>query len=302
VFKQKSGKTKRTGLLKWVEYWIGRICVTCLHYVPLPIAYYMGRTVGWIACKFFGKRRAIVAKNLIVVNEFLAGKASSLALEDQVEEVFMRNGANIACSFCFARMKPAKFKKHIKMEGLEHFKVALSQGKGVLILLAHMGPWEVLPHLPYLFESTSKLGAMYRPMNNEYFDVWFKSVREQRGTRLFSRKDGFHKPVDFLRGGGVIGVLADQRMRQGVIAPFFGKEVPTNPLPGLFQRRSGAPALGFSVVTTAPMKWKIEILPIKYPEAKKDRTREVEADISNQTIEQMIAESPLDGFWLRERF
>lgn len=284
-----------------LEYIIARPLVACLHYLPLPVAYYMGRFIGWCAWKTASKRRAIVAKNLVAVNAYLGESASKLPLEQQVREVFLRTGANIGSSFCFARMNSDTFKKHIKMEGLEHFEAALAQNRGILILLAHMGPWEVLPYLPYLSERTSQLGAMYRPMNNQHFDNWFKSVREQRGTRLFSHKDGFHKPVDFLRKGGVIGVLADQRMRQGEVVPFFGKKVQTNPLPGLFQRRSKAPTLSFSIKTSAPMKWTIKVFPVHYPEEKRDRTRETEAVISNQAIEKALIESPLDGFWLRKR-
>lgn len=284
-----------------LEYIVARPMVTCMHYMPLPFAYYLGRLVGWCSWKIARNRRAIVAQNLTAVNVYMGQAASKLTLEQQVREVFLRTGASIACCFRFVNMKPEKFKQHIKMEGLEHFKTALAQEKGVLILLAHMGPWEVLPYLPYLFQSTSKLGAMYRPMNNEYFDTWFKSVREQKGTRLFSHKDGFNKPVDFLRSGGVIGVLADQGMRQGTIAPFFGKDVPTNPLPGLFQRRSGAPAIGFSVITSKPLQWTIKAFPVNYPTRKEDRTREKEAKVSNQAIEKALLESPLDGFWLRKR-
>jgi KDO2-lipid IV(A) lauroyltransferase len=295
-------KKKRTGLIKWLEYCIGRMCVTCLHYIPLPVAYYLGRGIGWCAYALFRKRRTIVAKNLAVVNDFLAEKAPALSLEKQVKEVFMRNGANMACSFRFARISPDRIKQHIQLEGLELLQSALSQKKGVLIILAHMGPWELLAYIPQLYGENVKFGTMYRPMNNEYFDAWFRSVRAQRGSRLFSREDGFHKPVDFLRQGTMLGVLADQKMRQGVIAPFFGKKVKTNPLPGLFQRRSGATTLGFSVITTGPLKWTIKIIPISYPESKKDRTREREAEISNQAIEQMLSQSPLDGFWLRDRF
>lgn len=285
-----------------LEYIFARPLITCMHYIPLPINYYLGRFAGWCAWLTMQSRRNVVASNLTVVNEFLAEKASPLSLSRQTCEVFMRSGANIACSFCFARMSSEKFKKHVKMEGIEHFDAALSQGKGVLILLAHMGPWEVLPYLPYLSERTSKLGAMYRPMNNEYFDAWFKSVREQRGTSLFSRRDGFHKPVDFLRKGGVVGVLADQKMRQGVIAPFFGRDVPTNPLPGLFQRRSGAPALGFSIKTLGTTQWTIKVLPVEYPIDRGIRNRENEAKISNKAIERALSESPLDGFWVSDRF
>ena len=300
--KAKTRRKRHTGPIKWFEYWIGRICVTCLHYLPLPIAYNLGRGIGWCAYWILPKRRMVVVRNLSVVNTFLAEKAPKLSLSKQAEEVFMRNGANIACSFRFARMKPERIKQHIEIEGLELLQSALSRKKGVLILLAHMGPWELLAYIPQLYGENVCIGTMYRPMNNDYFNAWFKSVRSQRGTRLFSREDGFHKPVDFLRSGTMLGILADQKMRQGVIAPFFGKQVTTNPLPGLFQRRSGAVALGFSVITAAPLKWTIKIIPVNYPENKQDRTREIEATLSNQAIEQMLSQSPLDGFWLRDRF
>ena len=236
------------------------------------------------------------------MNAFLGENAPELSLEKQAKEVFMRNGANITCSFRFARMNAERISRYIEIEGLELLQSALSLKKGVLIVLAHMGPWELLAYIPQLYGENVRIGTMYRPMNNDYFNAWFKSIRSQRGTQLFSREDGFHKPVDFLRSGTMLGILADQKMRQGVIAPFFGKQVTTNPLPGLFQRRSGAVALGFSVVTTAPLKWTIKIIPVNYPESKRDRTREVEATLSNQAIEQMLSQSPMDGFWLRDRF
>ena len=84
--------------------------------------------------------------------------------------------------------------------------------------------------------------------------------------------------------------------------PFFGKDVQTNPLPGLFQRRSNAMALGFSIATIAKLKWKIRIFPVTYPKDKEHRTRDIEARISNQAMEQILWASPLDGFWVRKRF
>ena len=295
-------RIRKTELIIKIEYWIGRTFVTLLHYVPLPVAFYAGHFIGWCASLLPTKRRTIIANNLAVIDDYLAEKSPDSNLKQQVNQVFLRTGANIACSFRFARMPTNQIKKYIEVDGLDHLKTALSLKKGVLILLAHMGPWEVLPYLSEFLDEDIRSGAMYRPMNNDYFDNWFKSIREQRGTRLFSRRDGFHKPVDFLRNGGVLGVLADQKMRQGIIAPFFGKNVPTNPLPGLFQRRSGATAIGLSIKTSAPLKWTIKMFPVNYPSEKENRTREIEAKISNQAIERILLESPLDGFWFSERF
>jgi KDO2-lipid IV(A) lauroyltransferase len=96
---------------------------------------------------------------------------------------------------------------------------------------------------------------MYRPLNSAYLDDWILRQREAVGTQLFSRRDGFHKPVDFLRAGGVLGILSDQKMRQGPAVAYFGQEVHTSPIPGLFHRRSGAPMLALSLTTEAATHW-----------------------------------------------
>jgi KDO2-lipid IV(A) lauroyltransferase len=132
---------------------------------------------------------------------------SSLPLEAQTKEVFQRAGANLFSGFTFNRMSPEQVEHHIQVEGLGHLETALAAGKGAIILLAHMGPWEALTQLPGFaarHDIEAPFGAMYRPLNNSYLDDWFKSQREASGTRLFSRRDGFHKPVDFIRNGGML--------------------------------------------------------------------------------------------------
>ena len=57
-----------------------------MHYLPLPVGYYLGRGIGWCACGIRRKRRKIVLRNLAVVNAFLAEKAPPLSLEKQARE------------------------------------------------------------------------------------------------------------------------------------------------------------------------------------------------------------------------
>jgi KDO2-lipid IV(A) lauroyltransferase len=168
-----------------------------------------------------------------------------------------------------------------------------------------MGPWEALTQLPGFAARhgiEAPFGAMYRPLNNTYLDDWFKAEREGQGTRLFSRRDGFHKPVDFLRSGGMLGILADQKMRQGPVTSYFGIEAASNPIPGLFHRRSGAPMLALSVVTVAPMRWVLTLAPVFFHEDIDLSSREALARITNRALEQRLACSPCDCLWMHKRF
>jgi lauroyl/myristoyl acyltransferase len=329
------------GFANWLQFILARALVSLLQILPIGLAYKMGRGAGWLSWKFMFKRRLVVRRNLDVVNTWIQGQSannglpskdaeeargtdlsgissgkcdppseirhhSSLNLEAQVKEVFQRVVANLSSGFTFSRMSPQQMDEHLKIEGLEYLQAALSEGKGAIVLLSHMGPWEALAHLPSFFAERHgiqiPIGFMYRPLNNTYLDEYIKKQREVSGARLFSRRDGFYKPVDFVRSGGILCILADQKMREGPIASYFGVEVPTSPIPGLFHRRSGAPMLAFSLATIAPARWKLTVKPVKYPANVDLSSRAELALICNQALEQGLASSPCDGLWMHKRF
>jgi len=330
------------GSSKWVQYILARGLVSLLQSLPIGLVYKLGRYIGWLSWKFMSKRRAVVRKNLGVVNAWMEAQSAnngppgnegeeaqmatdpsgmssaecntpsairqhlSLPLETQVKEVFQRVTANFFSGLAFNRMSPEQMEDSLKIEGLEYLEAALSEGKGAIVILSHMGPWEALPHLPSLFAMRHgvqiKLGLMYRPLNNTYLDRWFKNQREASGARLFSRRDGFHKPVDFIRSGGILFILADQKMREGPLASYFGLEVATSPIPGLFHRRSGAPMLTCSFATLAPTCWKLTVSPVAFPPDLDMNSRAALASTCNRALEQGLARSPCDGLWMHNRF
>jgi lauroyl/myristoyl acyltransferase len=328
------------GFANWVQFILARGLVSLLQIFPTGLAYRMGRSAGWLSWKFMSKRRLVVRKNLEVVNTWIQAQIAnnelpsndggevlradssemssakynlpseikhhrSLSLETQIKEVFQRAGANLFSGFPLNRMPTEQLGDYLQIEGLEHLNTALLEGKGAILLLAHMGPWEALSQLPVLaslYGMKVTFGAMYRPLNNAYLDEWIEKQREVSGVRLFSRRDGFHKPVDFIRSGGVLGILADQKMREGPLASYFGVEVPSSPIPGLFHRRSGAPMLAMSFVTVAPTRWKLTLIPVEVNELIDVKSREAMTEICNQAIVNSIVQSPCDGFWLHRRF
>ena len=110
---------------------------------------------------------------------------------------------------------------------------------------------------------------------------------------MFSKNNGFHQVTGFLREGGIVGILADQRTgRHGDPVPFFGRLTRSSPLPSLLARRSKSELLALSLVTESPGKWRAEFLPVDAATT---------ADCM-QTLEQTMRRSPIDVFWLQERW
>lgn len=143
---------------------------------------------------------------------------------------------------------------------------------------------------------------MYRPLNNAYLDCWYRKQRQARGAVLYSRRDGFHKPVDFVRSGGMLAVLADQKMRQGPSVPFMGREVTTMPLPGLFMRRAKAPMLSAALFKTGWCRWCVRFEHVDFAADTDWGDRAVCARRVNQALERVLARSVADGFWFQKRF
>ena len=44
----------------------------------------------------------------------------------------------------FMNLPPNELKKYFKLEGLAHFQTAYEKGRGVIVLTAHFGNWELL--------------------------------------------------------------------------------------------------------------------------------------------------------------
>lgn len=301
------------GPAKYVEYLFGRALVKVLQHLPIKLAYPMGRAAGWLAWKLMSRRRDIVRKNLEIVNSWLREDPSrikdqvafEMPIEEQVREVFRRSCANLFSGFTFSLMTAEQAQTHIQIEGIEHLNAALKTGKGAVVLLPHMGPWEALAQLPGLarkYGIEAPFGAVYRPMNNTYFDEWYRTQREASGMHLFGSRYKFYAPVDFVRAGGMLGVLSDQRASGGEQISYFGRLTHATPLPGLLFMRSKAGLLSLSIATVAKQQWRIRISSVQFESVESGQRRSHVAQETARAMELALGDSPLDGFWFHDRF
>lgn len=259
--------------------------------LPGPLVFRFGEALGALAWHFLPQRRRIVLRNLRIA---FAGEKELPEIIRMAKETFRRSGANLVSVAHTARLAPDELGKAIHIENLVLLEEALATGKGVVLLLAHMGNWELLSRLVHLFPPGSKAGAFYRPLNNPLLDARVLARREADGTRMFSKRDPFHQVTGFLREGGIVGVLADQRVgMQGEVVPFFGRLTRTSPLPSLLARRAKAEVLALSLVTERPGKWKAVFLPVEKPHTTPHCMAALEA---------AMKASPADVFWLQERW
>jgi KDO2-lipid IV(A) lauroyltransferase len=118
--------------------------------------------------------------------------------------------------------------------------------------------------------------------------------RQADGTRMFSKRDNPLHVAAFLRDGGIVGILADQRVGpKGELTEFYGRLTRASPLPSLLARRAKSEVLALSMTTIEPGKWKAEFLPVDEP-----RT----TPSCMVALEKAMKRGPVDVFWFQERW
>ena len=106
--------------------------------------------------------------------------------------------------------------------GFIELENAKKQGRSVILVTGHFGNYDA-PRAA-LTKKGFKVGALYREMNNGYFNTWYESAISKIGTPIFPRgRKGLSDLIKFLRQGGMAGFLVDQHMRDGAPLKYFGK-------------------------------------------------------------------------------
>jgi Kdo2-lipid IVA lauroyltransferase/acyltransferase len=277
---------------KWRLEWFAQTAIEkAISGLPGPWVFRLGEVLGGWAWFFMKQRRRVVLRNLRIA---LHGEFDLAALEKMTQQSFRRTGANLLSAVRTVGLSPAEVDAILAVENPELIATALAASKGLVLMPPHMGNWEILSRMKRLFAGTQEIGAFYRPLNNPLLDARVLAQRESDGTRLFSKRDNFHQVTSFIREGGVVGILADQRVgTQGEVVRFFGRLTRASPLPSLMARRSKSPIFAMSLSTVAAGKWQVRYHPVEGG---------VSTTSCMQALEQAMKASPLDVFWLQDRW
>lgn len=285
-------RKKPQKLLQWRLECLGHSLLEGLTaLLPGPWLFRLGETLGGLVWHCMPLRRKMILRNLRIA---FAGEMDLPGLRRLAKQSFRRTGGNLISAAHTARLAPAQLGRVIHIENLELLEQALAAGKGVVLLLAHMGNWELLSRLVHLFPPGSRAGAFYRPLNNRLLDERVLARRQADGTRMFSKRDNALHVAGFLREGGIVGILADQRVGiQGELVRFFGRLTRASPLPSLLARRAKSAVLALSVTTVAPGKWRAVFMAVAAPHTTAN---------CMGVLEQAMKAGPVDVFWFQERW
>lgn len=128
-----------------------------------------------------------------------------------------------------------------QLEGYEHFLTAHAQGKGVILISAHFGCWELFPAV--LGQAGFDVHALVQRPSVGAFDDFFKQSRAyaQVKTAYNDTISGLRPILRALKQGGVLGLLIDQHGESNqILGSFFDHQVSMPEGPYFLAKKTGA--------------------------------------------------------------
>jgi KDO2-lipid IV(A) lauroyltransferase len=266
-------------------------------FLPLKWLHRMGYLLGRLFIWLPNRERAITEINLRLCFPELSTIELKRLRDSSIKEMGATLMEMAAIWFAPTRRALAMVEQISGAELLER-----EQGQGLIILLPHLGCWEIIGlELPTHEQVTS----LYRPPRNPAYETLIKQARERSGAVLVpTDATGVKRIYQTLRGGGVTCILPDQQPRSdsgAVFAPFFGIPALTMLLSNRLARKTGAKVIyAYAERLAGGRGYHIHYLPAD--ERLTDAEPQVAATALNQGIESIIRQLPDQYQWSYKRF
>ena len=211
-----------------------------LAHLPAETGLTLGRRIGDMLWWLLPRRRQVTMDNL---RRGLGGERPVAELRRLGRRSFQHVGMNLV-EVCRYFLRPTEVMlSRVRVQGGERLRAAAAQGRGVLILTAHYGNWELLAAAHGL--TGLPLSIVIRPLDHPLLDDLAARFRRRSGAELIIKRQAVREVLQALRRQRMVGILLDQNATraEGVFVPFFGVPASTSKGLALLALRTGAPVV-----------------------------------------------------------
>jgi predicted LPLAT superfamily acyltransferase len=171
-------------------------------------------------------------------------------------------------------------------EGWEYLDDAVNSKSGGIILMSHIGNWEIAAHLLAVQGRSNpgmKLLLYMGRKRKEQIERTQKESLVKRGVKIIAVEEHAGDAVDiiegitFLKAGGLVSLTGDRiwhKKQRSIVVRFLGHEALLPEGPFVFALLSGAPLLILFACHTVENKYHFQVLPPVYVRAKGRQDRQ----------------------------
>lgn len=215
--------------------------------------------IHWLA---FPARRHAVLANLAVILP-----RASRADRARVARRMMRSYNRMMYEFFrLPHLTRDELMNAVEIVGKEHLANGVARGRGVIIVTAHIGNWELAGVV------VAQLGYALHAVAGVQLTRWLSSAVRDTKTELsittISPEDGFRKIIRALEHNDPVALVVDGNLyTHGQTVEWFGRESHFPAGPGVLAQRTGALVMPGYCVRVAPGRFRVVMEPLLDPAA-----------------------------------
>lgn len=231
------------------------------------------------------------------------GEKSPAELRRIVREFYRNLGMNLLEFLRMPVMTPAEIDARVRLIGTEHLDAGLYRGRGVILLTAHLGNWELVG--AKLALAGYPVNVIARDQADEQTAQLFRHVRESCGLRVIPSRTAVRASLECLRRNEILCILGDINAgRSGVFVDFFGKLASTVAGPAALALRTGAVVVPAFCTREPDHRHSARACEPLTLDSSGDRDNDIIRHTAALTklIEAQIRREPEQWFWLHRRW
>ncbi len=205
---------------------------------PLKFSYGAACLLADMHYFMYRKERRAITENLkVILNKHSDEDGEKLKI---IARKVFRNFAKYLVDFLrFSRIGMDYIKRFVKLEGLSNIEEALKRGKGVIVLSAHLGNWELGGYV--LGKMGYAMNAVVLAHKNEKVNEFFINQRGMGNFKSIEIGASLRGCYKVLKNNELLALLGDRNFSNaGLMTEFFGKKALMPKGPSVLSIRTGA--------------------------------------------------------------
>jgi KDO2-lipid IV(A) lauroyltransferase len=268
----------------------------------IPNAYllFFGKILGNLLYYLAVPQRRIVIRNL----RFSLVNSSPQQIQCRAKHIFQHFGITILELLQMAYLSKQELVSKVRIEGKEILIEALAKQKGIVLITAHLGNYEMAAQsVPCLLGL--QMSAVAKRMRNVRLNRLIHNLRTRFGNKVIYKKGALPEMMQTLRQGAMVGILMDiSRRFDGVEVNFLGHRATATPAAALLGLRCKSPIIPGFCHRNANGELVVQI----EPPIEIQRTKDLRSDLQFNTqlitnrIECAVQNYPEQWNWMLKRW
>lgn len=224
-------------------YSILRFFIFFFRVIPRGLALFIGNLVGIAVYKLSKVARKVSFEN---INYIFPDIGSNGYRRYLVVKNFKKMGKNLADALRLTKFKNEELDRIVKLKNGSNFRKLFDRGKGLIVITAHLGCWELIP--AYFSQKGYPVNVIAREVYDKNVNEEINRIRRAFNVRIIDKARSPIVAFKKLLLGEIVGILMDQNTKMNSVSiDFLGRKANTPIGPAYLAMKTGAPVIPIAI-------------------------------------------------------